>query len=129
VYTLVGCQSVWVLSPDRCSCQPKTCDCWHTGEDSMSEEVAGTWAVTCLCIHLTPEDKSRKNLSQGITALPSWKVLGTIHCATASAGLLILMTLGLRIKWPGSTHQRRYLQSCRTKGFPTISKVWVNIRG
>ena len=88
-----GWVAVWVLSPDRCSRQPRTCDCWHIGEDAMSEGVGRMWAVTRLCIHLTPEDNSRKNLSHGTTAVPSWKVLGTIRCAAASAGLLILVTL------------------------------------
>lgn len=71
MHTLVGWLSGFGAQTGAVASRKHTTVDGHIGEVAMSEGVRGIRAMPHLCIHLTPEDKSWKNLSQGIPAVPS----------------------------------------------------------
>ena len=79
-----GWLAVWVLSPDwRCR-KLEVCDFCQALMWSRQAWGRGMRAVPLLCIVypdicLTTEEKSHKNLSQGIRKAHSWPVLNTIR--------------------------------------------------
>jgi hypothetical protein len=95
----------------------------------MPEVQCGLFPIFTLYtgIHLTTEETSRNNISQGSQNVPNWTVLGTIFSVNLASnlqptliGLLTSATLSLRLTWLGTTvGQWKYLPSCQTKGFPT----------
>jgi hypothetical protein len=117
--------AVWVLSLVRCSRHPKICDWWQTHWWRWRVWGNAGRALSLLYIpwHSPHTWGKIKKKPQNIPALPTWKMLGTIRFAASSASLLSQAALGLRVKQPGSKHhQRKYMQSCRTKEFPTSGK-------
>ena len=111
----------------------------HFSEAAVPEGKCGTCPVFALypSIRLTTEQNHRKPFRHGSRKEPSWRALRTIRCVdlptalrAASTDLLILVTLSLRFRRPGSTlGQRKYLLSCRTTGFPTPVNLSVWLAG
>jgi len=124
--------AVWVLSPDRLSPKLEVCEFCQALRWSHAwvEGSAGRTAT----LHRIPWhlpynwEKITENLSHGIRKGLGWPALNAIR-------LVDLAITGDGLDWPagpcrlwlsrqatGSTlGQRKYLPSCRTRGFPTLA--------
>jgi hypothetical protein len=135
-YLHFGWLAVWVLSPDW-QCHILKCAKVNRrlGEAATPKSVwrGGVWAVPRLCINLypgiclktgeyhgKPQSGHQKSARLISAERDSFSLLGQ-RLAMASTGLPAPPLLAMGSGDGVNLGQRKYLPSCRTKGFPHIS--------
>jgi len=127
-----GWLAVWVLSPGWFSRKVEVCDfcqvlSWNRRACSRGVRAVPRMCIVYLGIWLTPEEKSRKNLSQGNRRALGWTVPNAIRYSTWPLRAIASRPpchLDFSRQATGSTlGQRKYLPSSRTRRFPTSASL------